>query len=96
MHFDLSDPDSLKTWRAVKSRRLGASSVAFVPHDSVPFDDGRGFHHRINEVTELSLVPVPANAEATLVECKRLSRKQVSVGGATMEGGGPRPPIVIR
>jgi hypothetical protein len=72
--FDASDEESMKVHRALRSRRMGAASVAFVPHDSRRLPSGE-VEHRKNELTEISVVVVPAHREATVVEVKRLRRE---------------------
>jgi len=72
-----------KVWSMVKSGFLNAVSVGFRALDYEPRfgDDGEwlGFHFLSQELLELSIVPVPANAGAIMVaRCYGADKNQIS------------------
>jgi hypothetical protein len=71
--FDLQDAESSRVYRALKTRRAGAASVAFVPLDSRERRGG-GYDHRVCDISEVSIVSVPAHPEAVLQSVKSANK----------------------
>jgi hypothetical protein len=72
--FDLGDPDSARVYRALKTRRLGAASVAFVPSPQTRKNADGGHDFFSPDISEISIVGVPSQPEATLVSVKSLHK----------------------
>jgi len=72
----IDEPGSLKdrvdeAWQSVKAGLISGVSIGFRPIESAFMDNG-GMHFLESEVVELSLVTVPANAQATITSIKQL------------------------
>jgi uncharacterized protein len=67
---DIAEPGTLKdrldeAWQSVKTGLVRAVSIGFRPLEYSVMDDG-GYRFLESEVLELSLVTIPANADATI------------------------------
>ena len=72
----IEEPGALKdrvdeAWQSVKAGLISGVSIGFRPIESAFMDNG-GMHFLESEVVELSLVTVPANAQATITSIKQL------------------------
>ncbi|OSP53823.1 HK97 family phage prohead protease [Pseudoruegeria sp. SK021] len=61
-----------EAWGMIRAGLIKGLSVGFIGRDAVPLPGG-GLRFRKWEVIEVSAVAVPANAEATITEVKRVS-----------------------
>jgi HK97 family phage major capsid protein/HK97 family phage prohead protease len=94
----ISEPESLKNsldekWAMLKAGLVTGASIGFNPIEMSFLKDG-GIHFLKTAIYELSLVTIPANAEATIEQLKALDlgreivTKEVAIdGGAKAEGG---------
>jgi hypothetical protein len=70
-YFDLSDEGSRRVYQALKTHRLGAASVGFIPDPAQTRSKrGGGQDYYSPTITEVSIVGIPANAEAVLQTVK--------------------------
>ena len=86
----LADPDKaespslkdrlMEAWDSVKLKLVKAVSIGFKAVEFSWMDDG-GIHFLKTEVLELSLVTIPANAEAVISEIKSLDSKVLAASG---------------
>jgi HK97 family phage prohead protease len=51
-------------YEMLKSGFLNATSVGFQPTECEPMKNGKGYHHKSQQLLEWSIVPVPSNPEA--------------------------------
>ncbi len=82
---DVKDEGKLKdrideAWQSLKANLVRGVSIGFRPIEYSWLDDG-GIRFIKSEVFELSLVTIPANAEATINTIKSLDRKQLAAQG---------------
>lgn len=75
---DVKEPGTLKdrvdeAWQSVKHGLVRAVSIGFRPKKFSHLDDG-GIDFQETEVMELSLVTIPANAEATITQIKAIDQ----------------------
>jgi HK97 family phage major capsid protein len=91
---DVVEPGTLKdrvdeAWHSVKYRIMRAVSIGFRAFDDgIEMLKGGGLRFTDYEVLELSLVPVPANAEATITSVKSIDAEHLAASGLTPA---PRP-----
>jgi HK97 family phage major capsid protein/HK97 family phage prohead protease len=81
----IDEPGPLKdrvdtAWGEVKAGLVRAVSIGFRALETELTEDG-GLHFVKSEVLELSLVPVPANAECTISMIKSLDRETLAASG---------------
>lgn len=70
-----------EAWQSVKAGLISGTSIGFRPnHEKVELLKSGGFHFHETEVFELSLVVIPANAEATIATVKSLDSSQAVTG----------------
>jgi len=69
----------LEAWDSVKMGLVKGVSIGFIPKE-YNFMKGGGLRIEKSEVYELSLVTIPANAEATISMIKKLDRKAAAPG----------------
>lgn len=81
----IDEPGTLKdrldeAWQSVKSRLVRAVSIGFrsLEHSYI---EGGGIKFAKWEWLELSLVTIPANAEATITSIKSIARKSLAASG---------------
>lgn len=84
----IAEPGPLKdrvdeAWQSVKAGLVSGVSIGFRPIDMDQRKAG-GIHFRKSEVVELSLVTVPANAQATILTVKSLD--QAAMGRSPLPG----------
>ena len=82
---DVKDEGKLKdrideAWQSLKANLVRGVSIGFRPIEYSWLDEG-GIRFIKSEVFELSLVTIPANAEATINTIKSLDRKQLAAQG---------------
>lgn len=82
---DVKDEGKLKerideAWQSLKANLVRGVSIGFRPIEYSWLDEG-GIRFIKSEVFELSLVTIPANAEATINTIKSLDRKQLAALG---------------
>ena len=82
---DVKDEGKLKdrideAWQSLKANLVRGVSIGFRPIEYSWLDEG-GIRFIKSEVFELSLVTIPANAEATITTIKSLDRKQLAALG---------------
>lgn len=82
---DVKDEGKLKerideAWQSLKANLVRGVSIGFRPIEYSWLDEG-GIRFIKSEVFELSLVTIPANAEATINVIKSLDRKQLAAQG---------------
>lgn len=89
---------------AIESVELGlvrATSIGFIPKKYAYLEDGKGIEFQETEVMELSLVTIPANAEATIAQIKsideqvRKSALELTVRTAPDTSGKSTPKTVV-
>lgn len=83
----VDEPGTLKdrldeAWQSVKTGLVRAVSIGFRALE-MSFMDGGGIHFLETEILELSLVVVPANAEATITSIKSIDSAQRAASGHT-------------
>lgn len=66
-----------KVWQQVKYGLLSSVSIGFTPTE-YSFLDGGGIKWLKYEIYELSVVAVPANADATILEAKHLNKPKIA------------------
>lgn len=74
-----------EAWESVKLGLVRAVSIGFKALEYSFMDDG-GIHFQKTEVMELSLVTIPANAEATISSIKSLDAEVLAASGQSIEG----------
>ena len=82
---NVTEPGTLKdrvdeAWQSVKHGLVSAVSIGFKALEYSFMDDG-GIHFQETEVMELSLVTIPANAEATISSIKSIDEPLVAASG---------------
>lgn len=84
-----------EAWESVKMGLVGAVSIGFKALEYELLDKAKGFESGIrfikSEVMELSLVTIPANAEATISQIRSLDQRQLAASGKTLMEGCERP-----
>ena len=83
----IADPGPLKdrvdtAWGEVKAGLVRAVSIGFRPLESSRMEDG-GYRYLRSEVVELSLVTIPANADATITFVRSVDRGLLAASGPT-------------
>lgn len=76
----IESPSQLKArvdeaWESVKSGIIRAVSIGFRPLEYSVIEETGGYRFTKTEVFELSLVSVPANAQATITQIKSIDRE---------------------
>lgn len=66
-----------KVWQQIKYGLLNSVSIGFKPTE-YSFLDGGGIKWLKYEIYELSVVAVPANADATILEAKHLNKPKIA------------------
>lgn len=66
-----------KVWQQIKYGLLSSVSIGFTPTE-YSFLDGGGIKWLKYEIYELSVVAVPANADATILEAKHLNKPKIA------------------
>lgn len=84
-------PDALKerldvAWAEMKAGLIRGLSIGFRPLEYAYIKDSGGVHFTAWEWMELSLVSIPANAEATLTSIKSFDSKQRAAHGRSAAG----------
>jgi len=74
-----------EAWESVKLGLVKAVSIGFRAKEYSFMDDG-GIHFQETEVMELSLVTIPANAEATISSIKSLDAPVLAASGLNTKG----------
>jgi HK97 family phage major capsid protein/HK97 family phage prohead protease len=74
-----------EAWESVKLGLVRAVSIGFKAIEYSFMDDG-GIHFQKTEVMELSLVTIPANAQATISAIKSLDAPLLAASGLKLEG----------
>lgn len=82
---------ALEAWESVKTKLVRAVSIGFSALD-YSFMDGGGIHFREWEWLELSLVTIPANAEATITAIKSIDSELRAASGRKGLAARPVPP----
>lgn len=78
-----------EAWQMLKYRLITAVSIGFnVLEDGYEIMKNGGIHYLKTEVLELSLVPVPAQAEATITSIKSIDDALLAASGREQGGGG--------
>lgn len=73
--------------QSIKYRLVGAVSIGFrVLNDAIERLDNGGLKFLETEIMELSLVTIPANAEATITSIKSLDQKALAASGRKKPG----------
>lgn len=70
-----------EAWESVKSGLIRAVSIGFRPLEYSVIEETGGYRFSSSEVYELSLVSVPAQAEATISQIKSIDREARSASG---------------
>lgn len=86
----IDEPGLLKdrvdlAWQEIKAGLVRAVSIGFRPTETSMLDDG-GFRFISSEVLELSLVTIPANAEATIQLVRSVDANLLAASGQEQEG----------
>lgn len=87
-----------EAWQSVKARLVRAVSIGFRAIEYAFMDDG-GTRFIKTEIMELSLVTIPANAQATIQSIKQFDAEALAASGRKASGGAPpgasgtKPPI---
>lgn len=84
----IAEPGALKdrvdeAWQSVKAMLVRGVSIGFRSLEHAFMKDNGGIHFLKTEVMELSLVTIPANAEATIQTIKSFDTKQRALSGAS-------------
>jgi HK97 family phage major capsid protein/HK97 family phage prohead protease len=79
-------------WGEVKAGLVRGVSIGFRPLETERLDDG-GLRFLKSEVMELSLVTIPANAEATIQTVKSFDTEARAATGNEAKGVKPTPPV---
>jgi HK97 family phage major capsid protein/HK97 family phage prohead protease len=82
----IDEPGTLKerideAWQSVKAGLVAAVSIGFNAIEYAWIDKTNGIHFLETEVMELSLVTIPAQAEATISEIKSIDRPLLAASG---------------
>lgn len=77
-----------EAWQSVKYGLVRAVSIGFNPLEHAWMDDG-GVHFLKWEWLELSLVTIPANADATITAIKAIDRKNLAAPGRILQPSTP-------
>jgi len=75
-----------EAWQSVKYGLIPAVSIGFRPTAYEPLPSG-GLRFTEGEVIELSLVTIPANADALITAVKRYDRERLSLLGRGVDAG---------
>lgn len=91
----IADEGTLKdrvdeAWQSVQAGLVRGASIGFRPIE-YSFLDGGGIRFTKSEVFELSLVTVPANAEATIMTVKSLDAQHMASSGKNVPASIPAP-----
>lgn len=86
----IAEPGPLKdrvdtAWGEIKAGLVRAVSIGFRALEYSIMDDG-GWRFVASEVLELSLVSVPANAQATITAIKAIDSRQLAASGRMLKG----------
>jgi HK97 family phage prohead protease len=104
----IDDPGPLKdrvdtAWGEVKTGLIRGVSIGFRPLDGgMENMKGGGIRFTKSEVVELSLVTVPANADATILTIRSLDHEQLAASGRSVDDptppgvSGPKQPTVVK
>jgi HK97 family phage major capsid protein/HK97 family phage prohead protease len=90
-----------RAWQSVRNNLVRAVSIGFRPIEHEVMKDG-GYRFKSWEWLELSLVTVPAQAEATITNIRSLDREQLAASGRSPDDttppgvSGPKQPIVVK
>ena len=79
-----------EAWQSVKLGLVKGASIGFRPIEYNFLDDG-GIRFTRSEVFELSLVTIPANAEATIQMVKSLDAEHMAASGPNVSASKPAP-----
>ncbi len=82
-----------KAWQNIKLNLVRAVSIGFAPLKWEVMKDG-GYNFTEWEWLELSLVTIPANAEATIQTVKSIDTEQRAASGRKLDRDRPKPPGV--
>jgi HK97 family phage major capsid protein/HK97 family phage prohead protease len=98
----VSEPGRLKdrldeVWQSIKAGLVKGVSIGFKALELSFLKDG-GIHFLETEVLELSLVTIPANAQATIDEIKAfdLGQKTLAVDGGATQPGATQPKAKVK
>jgi HK97 family phage major capsid protein/HK97 family phage prohead protease len=85
----VSEPSQLKArideaWQSVKAGLIRAVSIGFRPIEYNVIKETGGLRFTKTEIYELSLVSVPANANATITEIKAMDKQLASSGNSAV------------
>ena len=82
-----------EAWQSVKHGLVRAVSIGFRALEYSFMDEGGGIRFVVTEVMELSLVTIPANADATIQSIKSVDAVQRAASGRTLDDNDrPTPP----
>ncbi len=79
-----------EAWQSVQAGLVRGASIGFRPIE-YSFLDGGGIRFTKSEVFELSLVTIPANAEATILAVKSLDAQHMASSGKSVPASNPAP-----
>lgn len=90
---NITEPGTLQArvneaWQSVKAKLLRGVSIGFRPIETAFLDTG-GIHFLKTEVLELSLVAIPAHADATIATIKSFDRDRPAALGTTVDRRNP-------
>ena len=91
----VAEPGPLKervdlAWQEVKAGLVRAVSIGFRALEHAVMETG-GIRFLKSEIIELSLVTVPANAEATITSVKAFSAEQMAASGRSVSAASGKP-----
>jgi HK97 family phage prohead protease len=96
----VTEPGALKdridlAWQEVKAGLVRAVSIGFRAMEYA-FIEGGGIRFLETEVYELSLVTIPANADATITGVKSISAEQMAASGRSVPAASGTPTRVVK
>jgi len=80
-----------EAWESVKLGLVSAVSIGFRPKEYAFIKETDGIHFTKTEVFELSLVTIPANAEATITAIRSLDQPLLAASGKSAADDADRP-----
>lgn len=97
---NITEPGDLKNlvdkaWQSVKAGLVRGVSIGFAPKDYEALPSG-GMRFKEWDWLELSLVTIPANAEATISVIKSISQEQMAALGQREKSPASRTPVKLK
>ena len=71
--------------KLVNARVLRSVSVGFVPIEYKPRANGKGIDYQRQRMLETSLVSIPANASATLIEARKVEARALGIASSSID-----------